>query len=139
MYSADAPGVPTKFVVKLWPDFELLPPEVTVHLFRCDMMGYAHYPRDMYFPRPGCYLATYDHRPGEEAPHRCGFVMDDLSATHTLIRTEDPLSVDDVLMMIPRLVDVAVAFEGCHDPKLNPRAYAGKRDAATPFSSSVYF
>ena len=52
-------------------------PEITVHLFHCDMMGYAHYPSDMYFARPPCYLATYDHRPGEAAPHRFGFVMGD--------------------------------------------------------------
>ncbi len=94
-------------MVKAWPAFELLPTEALRALFIKDIAGY-HMPADRFYPRPRAILADADPANG-----RWGLVMEDADgfAEHKVHEAE--LDVDDVMRMIPKLVDVAVAWEGC--------------------------
>ena len=97
----------SSFVVKAWPAFELLPTEALQALFVKDIAAY-HMPVDRFYPRPRAILAEADAANG-----RWGLVMEDADgfAEHKVHEAE--LGVDDVMRMIPKLVDVAVAWEGC--------------------------
>lgn len=100
--------VQAAFVVKAWPSFELLPKDNIRALFIKDIMGYQ-LPAADFFPRPTAHMAAFD-----AAADRYALVMEDADsfATHKVHETE--LTLEDVLRMIPRLADVAVAWEGCH-------------------------
>jgi hypothetical protein len=99
---------PDRFVVKAWPAFELLPKEALRGLFVKDIGAY-HLPADRFYPRVRAVVADADR-----ANNRWALVMDDAEAFAEHKVHEVDMTVDDVLRMIPRLVDVAVAWEGCH-------------------------
>lgn len=121
IYSAGVADTLEKyFVVKCMPLMELLPPENLKDIFARDMRGYYEYAAETFYPRPDCYLASYDI---DEGKNLWGFVTNDLDKTHLHMTHETPLDFDDVLMMIPRLATVAATFEGCHDEALNPEAF----------------
>ena len=95
------------FVVKAWPSLELLPKDTIGAMFRKDIKAYQ-LPADSFYPRVKVHLAAFD-----QANERYVLVMDDATrfADHKV--HERQLSVDDVQRLIPRLVDIAIAWEGC--------------------------
>jgi hypothetical protein len=98
---------PDKFVVKAWPPLELAPKGNIQAMFIKDIKGYQ-LPASMFYPRPKTHLAAYD------APNDLwALVMEDADcfAEHKVHEAE--LTFDEVMGMIPGLVDVAVAWEGC--------------------------
>ena len=100
---------PDMFVVKSWPTFEILPRESLEAIFVRDIKAYA-FPAARFFPRPRAYLAAYDGLNDGWV-----LVMEDADtfAEHKVHERE--MAVDEVERMIPGLVDVAVAWEGCHE------------------------
>ncbi len=105
----DATGAPESFVVKTWPPFEILPKDAIRAMFVKDIKAYTFAPASFY-PVPKAYLATFD------VPNdRWALVMEDAETFAKHKVHEQELRLDEVMMMIPKLVDVAVAWEGCHE------------------------
>jgi hypothetical protein len=104
------PSCPTHFVVKAWPEVELLPSAAIAGLFKADIKGYTLFEARNYFPRPDVYLATFD-----EAKARYGLIMADCDRVATPAVHEHPLNLDQVRAMIPQLVHVAVCYEGAQE------------------------
>jgi hypothetical protein len=71
-----------------------------------DIRAY-HFPGDQFYPRPDAVLAAYDGTDG------WALVMHDADAFAEHKVHERELGVDDLMRMVPRLVQVAVAREGC--------------------------
>lgn len=112
-YSSDVPaGTQTKFVVKAWPPLELLPKEAIGNMFLNDIKGYCDFAQDEWFPRPGCYLASYDAEANLYA-----LVLDDADeyAVHRIHDDGFNLHMPDTLRMIPEMAKFAARFENCHD------------------------
>jgi ecdysteroid kinase len=95
------------FVVKAWPALEILPRENIQAMFVKDIKAYL-FPSEHFYPRPKTHLAAFD-----AADDRWALVMEDADsfAEHKVHETE--LTLDEVMKMIPKMVDVAVAWEGC--------------------------
>jgi Ecdysteroid kinase-like family len=95
------------FVVKGWPTFEILPKDNLEAIFVRDIKAYS-FPAETFFPRPRTYLAAFDR-------DRNGWVlvMEDVDTFGDHKVHELEMTFDDVERMIPGLVDVAVAWEGC--------------------------
>lgn len=102
-------GFNTSFIAKAWPEFELAPSENIAEMFARDIMGYMIDAADFY-PRPRAYLADFDADRDLWA-----LVMEDACSFSDQKLHETEMSVDEVRRMIPKLVDVAVAWEGCHE------------------------
>jgi hypothetical protein len=102
-----ATAAPNAFVVKTWPSFEILPKEAIAAMFLKDVKGYA-FPPDSFYPRPRAYFAEFD-----ATAMRGALVMEDADGFAEHKVHEQELTLDETLSMIPRLVDVAVAWEGC--------------------------
>jgi len=116
--SAGAPkSCPTKFVAKAWPSFELLPKDAIAGMFIADIRGFADH-GDEFYPRPEVFLASYD-----ESKNLYAMIVDDCDEFATHATHETPLTLAQVKMMIPKLVDIAVKYEGCDEPShpLNKR------------------
>lgn len=98
---------PNSFVVKAWPEFELLPKEAIQAMFVKDIKAYL-FPVEGFYPRPKAFLAAFD-----EDDDRWALIMEDADSfgDHKVHETE--LTMDEVMKMLPGLVDVAVAWEGC--------------------------
>lgn len=75
-------------------------------MFIKDIRGYQ-LPAEVFFPRPITHLAAYDAE-GD----RWALVMEDAGAYAEQKVHEAELSFDEVMRMVPGLVDVAVAWEG---------------------------
>ena len=105
----EATDAQSAFVVKTWPAFEMLPRENIAAMFARDIGGYT-LPADRFYPRPDVHLAACD-----AAEDRWCLVMDDADsfAEHKVHECE--LDLDEVLRMIPKLVSMAVEWEGCHE------------------------
>lgn len=76
-------------------------------MFIKDIRGYQ-VPADRFYPRPKTHLAAFD-----EAQGRFALVMEDAGVFATQKVHEHELAFHEVMRMIPALVDVAVAWEGC--------------------------
>ena len=102
----EATDVQDSFVVKTWPLFELLPKAALEAIFVRDIGAYSLPPQDFY-PRPHVYLAASD-------PPNGGWVlvMEDADTFGVHKVHEDEMTLDELLRMIPKLVNVAVAWEG---------------------------
>lgn len=100
------------FVVKTWPSFEILPKEVIKSLFIKDIKAYS-FPAERFFPRPKSYLASFD-----EQNYRFALLMEDVDTFAEHKVHENEMSLAEVMKLLPRLVDVAVAWEGCHEGEL---------------------
>ena len=101
-----ATDAPDSFVVKTWPSFELLPKESIQGMFIKDFNGYS-FPAEHFYPRPKAYLAASD------APNdRWVLVLEDADTFAEHKVHEQEMNFDEVMRMIPKLVDVAVAWEG---------------------------
>jgi hypothetical protein len=76
-------------------------------MFKKDISGYL-VDAGNFFPRPQVYLAAYDLKANAWA-----LIMDDAEtfAVHKI--HEQELTFDEVMRLIPRMVDTAVAWEGC--------------------------
>jgi hypothetical protein len=100
------------YVVKTWPELELMPKENIAAMFKKDIKAYLFSP-ERFYPRPDVLLADYD------ADHdRWALLMEDIETFGEQKIHERELDLDEVLRVVPRLVDVAVAWEGCHDGEL---------------------
>jgi hypothetical protein len=104
--SLDAPDC---FVVKSWPTFEILPKESLEIIFVRDINAYA-FPAARFFPRPRAYLAAFDR-----ANDGWVLVLEDADTFAEHKVHEQEMALDEVERMIPGLVDVAVAWEGCDE------------------------
>lgn len=101
---------PTKFVAKAWPSFELLPKDSIKAMFIKDIKGFSDFSAEVFYPRPTVYLATYD-----ETKDLYALVMADCDEYSTHMVHETPLNLEQVKQMIPKMVQVALAFEGIDD------------------------
>lgn len=106
---AEATGAPTDFVVKAWPSLEIAPSDSIAAMFLKDIRGYQ-IPAERFYPRPNVHLAAFD--PAQDA---YVLVMEDAGVFATQKVHEHELTFDEVLRMIPALVDVAVAWEGADE------------------------
>jgi hypothetical protein len=101
------------FVVKAWPDIEIAPKETIGTMFERDIMAYQ-LDTKKFFPCPKIYLADFD------ASSDCwALIMDDVSEFADQKLHEQELNFEEVRHMIPKLVDLAVAWEGCHEGELS--------------------
>ena len=98
---------PAHLVAKAWPDFEMLPEDAISDMFIKDIKGYM-IPAEQFYPRPVVYLADFD-----TTNNRWGLIMEDVDQYAEQKVHESELTLDEVLQMIPGLVDCAVAWEGC--------------------------
>lgn len=103
---AEPTDAPRSFVVKAWPQLEIAPKESIRAMFIKDIMGYR-LPSDTFYPRPITHLAAFDAENDLWA-----LVMEDACAYADHKVHESELSFEEVMRMIPGLVDVAVAWEG---------------------------
>jgi hypothetical protein len=97
---------PTRFVAKAWPSLELAPKDNIAGMFIKDIKGYQ-VAKDRFYPRPNTHLAAFDADDG-----RYVLIMEDANAYAEHKVHESELTFDEVMRMIPGLVDVAVAWEG---------------------------
>ncbi|HEX3917345.1 MAG TPA: hypothetical protein VHW60_08400 [Caulobacteraceae bacterium] len=102
----DPTDAPTQFVAKAWPSLELASKDSIAGMFIKDIKGYQ-VSEDRFYPRPKTHLAAYDADDG-----RYGLIMEDANAYAEHKVHESELTFDEVMRMIPRLVDVAIAWEG---------------------------
>jgi hypothetical protein len=98
---------PDSFIIKAWPEFELAPGEDIAGMFAKDIKGYMM-DSDQFYPRPKAFLAAFD-----EEKDLWALVMEDACTFADQKLHEDEMGVDDVMRMIPKLVDVAITWEGC--------------------------
>ena len=106
---AEPTDAPSSYVVKTWPEFEILPKEAIRAMFMKDIQAYQ-FPAEQFFPRAPALLADFDAE-----NDRWALVMQDVEAFAEHKTHENELNLDEVLRMIPGLVDMAVAWEGCHE------------------------
>ncbi|MFN0145795.1 MAG: oxidoreductase family protein [Dehalococcoidia bacterium] len=105
------------FVVKAWPLFEVMPKDAIKAMFIKDIKSYL-FPTERFYPHPRAFLAAFD-----EAGDRWALVMEDADSFAEHKVHENELNLDEVMKMLPKLVDVAVAWEGCHEgPKADELA-----------------
>ena len=104
---AEPTDAPTDFVVKAWPSLEIAPKDNIAAMFLKDIRGYQ-IPAERFYPRPKAYLAAFDDAQGAYV-----LVMEDAGTFATQKVHEHELTFDEVMRMIPGMVEVAVAWEGC--------------------------
>ena len=104
---AEPTDAPTDFVVKAWPSLEIAPKDSIAAMFLKDIRGYQ-IPAERFYPRPKAHLAAFNDAQGAYV-----LVMEDAGTFATQKVHEHQLTFDEVMRMIPGLVDVAVAWEGC--------------------------
>jgi hypothetical protein len=102
----DPTDAPTQFVAKAWPSLELASKDSIAGMFIKDIKGYQ-VAKDRFYPRPTVHLAAYD-----AVENRFALIMEDANAYAEHKAHERELTFDEVMRMIPGLVDVAVAWEG---------------------------
>jgi hypothetical protein len=96
------------FVAKVWPEFELRPKDTIRQMFIMEIMAYQ-LPAADFFPRPKAHVAAFD------APNdRWALVMEDADSFAEHKVHEQELTLDEVMTMLPGMVDAAVAWEGCN-------------------------
>ena len=105
--------VQDSFIVKAWPEFEIAPGEDIADLFAKDIKGYL-VDSASFYPRPKVYLADFDLE-----QDRWALVMEDACTFSDQMLHENEMNMDQVRRMIPKLVDVAVAWEGCDEGELS--------------------
>ncbi|HXQ47471.1 MAG TPA: hypothetical protein VN806_12695 [Caulobacteraceae bacterium] len=106
---AEATDAQDSFVVKAWPPFEILPREAIEAMFVKDIKAYA-FPQAGFYPRPKTHLAAFDH-----ADNRWALIMEDADSFAEHKVHENEMTLAEVMSMLPKMVDVAVAWEGCQD------------------------
>ena len=128
-----ATGAPSAFVVKTWPSFEILPKEAIAAMFAKDVAAYS-FAESTFYPRPTAYLAQFDDK-----SMRGVLVMEDAdSFAHHKVH-EQELTLDEVMRMIPGLVEVAVAWEGCDSgPKAQQLSAVGVDFWASDANLALY-
>ena len=97
------------YIVKAWPEFEIAPGENIAAMFAKDIQGYM-IDADRFYPRPRALLADFD-----ADKNRWALVMEDACTFSEQKLHEKELDIDEVMRMIPKMVDIAVAWEGCHE------------------------
>jgi Ecdysteroid kinase-like family len=102
-------NAPDSFVVKTWPPFEILPAESIRAMFVKDIKAYG-FPAANFYPRPKAHLASFDG-----PTNRFALVMEDADTFAEHKVHEHELTLDEVEKMLPKLVEVAVGWEGCHE------------------------
>ncbi len=99
----------SSYIVKAWPEFELASGESIASMFAKDIKGYM-VDAERFYPRPRALLADFD----QEA-NRWALVMEDACTFSDQKLHENELDLDEVLRMIPKMVDIAVTWEGCDE------------------------
>jgi len=102
-------GATEAFVVKTWPALENAPKTQIADMFGKDIAAYSM-PAEGFYPRPKVYLADFD-----ADSDRWALLMDDATAFGEQKLHEAEMGLDEVMRMIPKLVEIAVAWEGCHE------------------------
>ena len=110
---SEATDAPRSFIAKAWPEFEIAPRPHIQAMFKKDIGGHL-LDAASYFPRPKVYLADYDL----ESNCWC-LIMEDANTFAEHKVHEHDLSFDEVMRMVPKLAEVAAAWEGC---VLGPKA-----------------
>ncbi len=105
----EATDAQDSFVVKAWPAFEVMPREAIKAMFVKDIKAYL-FPAERFYPRPKALLAAFD-----AADDRWALVMEDADSFAEHKVHESQMTSDEVMKMLPGLVNVAVAWEGCHE------------------------
>ncbi len=106
---SEATDAPTDFVVKAWPSLEIAPRDSIAAMFLKDIHGYK-IPAEQFYPRPKVHLAAFD--PSQDA---YVLVMEDAGVFASQKVHEHELTFEEVMRMIPALVDVAVTWEGADE------------------------
>lgn len=104
---ADATDAPRSFIAKAWPEFEIAPRAQIQAMFKKDISGHL-LDAGGFFPRPKIFLADYDVE-----NNLWGLVMEDANVFAEHKVHEKELSFDEVMRIVPRLAEVAAAWEGC--------------------------
>jgi len=104
---AEATDARDAFVVKAWPPFEILPREAIAAMFVKDIRAYA-FPGERFYPRPKTHLAAFD-----DTDNRWALIMEDADSFAEHKVHENEMTEAEVMSMLPKMVDVAVAWEGC--------------------------
>ena len=121
------------YVVKAWPEFEILPKENIRDMFVKDIRAYM-FPADGFYPRPHAVLADFDADNDQWA-----LVMEDVATFADQKLHENELTLDEVLQVVPGLVDAAVAWEGCDEgPKAEQLAELGVDFWASDQNLAIY-
>jgi Ecdysteroid kinase-like family len=102
-------GAQNSFVVKAWPALEIMPREGIKAMFVKDIKAYL-FPSERFYPRPKALLAAFD-----AADDRWALVMEDADSFAEHKVHESELTLAEVMKMLPGLVNVAVAWEGCDE------------------------
>jgi hypothetical protein len=97
------------FVVKTWPALENAPKTQIADMFGKDIAAYSM-SAEGFYPRPKVYLADFD-----ADSDRWALLMDDATAFAEQKLHEAEMGLDEVMRMVPKLVEIAVAWEGCHE------------------------
>ena len=106
---AEPTDAQSSYVVKAWPEFEIMPKESIRDMFVKDIKAYL-FPADGFYPRPNVLLADFD-----SDDDRWALVMEDAATFAEQKVHEHELNLDEVLQMVPALVSTAVAWEGCDE------------------------
>jgi hypothetical protein len=106
---AEATDAQSSYIVKAWPEFEIMPKEAIRAMFVKDIKAYL-FPQDRFYPRPATLLADFNVETDQWA-----LIMEDASTFAEQKVHEAELNLEEVLQMVPSLVDTAVAWEGCHE------------------------
>jgi len=97
------------FVVKTWPAMENAPRTQIADMFCKDIAAYSM-EAEGFYPRPKVYLADFDAE-----SDRFALLMDDATAFGEQKVHEEEMGFDEVMHLVPKLVEIAVAWEGCHE------------------------
>lgn len=100
-------GAPTKYVVKAWPPFELLPKEAIAGMFIKDIDAY-HHNQSSGFPRAKAFLAAFDL-----ATFRFCLILENVNTFGQHMDQLKGIDLAGVKKMIPKMASVAAAWEGC--------------------------
>ena len=84
------------YVVKAWPEFEILPKENIRDMFVKDIKAYT-FPAADFYPRPNVVLADFDADNDQWA-----LVMEDVATFAVQKLHENELTLDEVMQMVPR-------------------------------------
>lgn len=100
---AEPTDAQNSYVVKAWPEFEIMPKEAIRAMFVKDIKAYL-FPKARFYPRPATLLADFNVETEQWA-----LIMEDASTFAEQKVHEAELNLDEVLQKVPSLVETAVA------------------------------
>jgi len=100
-------SAPSAFIIKTWPNFEIAPPETIAEMFAREIQGYR-FDEQRFYPKPKVFLADFDG-----STNRGALIMEDACTFGEQKVHEQEMGMDEVTRMVPRLVEIALEWEGC--------------------------